>query len=137
MKRDEVNKQPDSPADTGERDALGRFRPGNATSRLGGRPTRARELEVFEAAARGAPAEDLERIVRRLVGLALEGDVSAARLVCQVRGLIGREEPPTAVEGESYAHLLARPGAVEKIDRLLAAVFEEDAAARAGSPPAA
>lgn len=108
----------------GERTVAGRFAPGNRASVGHGRPPRARELEVFEAAARGAPAVELEKLMAKMIQLGLEGDVSAARLVCQVRGLIGRDEPtPQAEQGESMAGILALPGKAEEISRLMDAIY--------------
>jgi hypothetical protein len=106
------------------RDPVGRWLPGGPSPNPAGRSPKVREVEIHEASARGCPADQWEHVVAKLVELALEGDVPAARLLAQVRGAIGTDNPTSHAEvGESLAHVLERPGAAEKIAKLMDEVF--------------
>jgi hypothetical protein len=62
----------------GERDAAGRFQPGNVTSRKGGNP-RLRNLGEHQDAIRAAfGPEDVVRVLSAMRDRALDGDVGAA-----------------------------------------------------------
>lgn len=106
------------------RDPAGRWLPGAASPNPAGRAPKVRELEIHEASARGCTADEWQKVVAKLVELALAGDVPAARLLAQVRGAIGREDvAPATEQGESMAGLLARPGAAEKVSQLMDELF--------------
>lgn len=85
--------EPQIPADTGgdgERDELGRFRPGNSISKLGGRP---RKIDLVSAATRAAEELDIDlsealgRMLLVQIRKASQGDTAAARLVTERLGL--------------------------------------------------
>lgn len=60
------------------RDRRGRFQPGNPGGP--GNPQLQRAAEVFRAVQRAVTPEDIAAVIRKLHAMALDGDVSAARI---------------------------------------------------------
>lgn len=107
------------------RTARGRFAPG-ASGNPAGRAPKAQERAIAEASARGCPPERWEKIVAKLADLADSGDVSAARLLAQIRGAIGRDEPTTvdaAVEALDVAAIHADPAKRAALETALELIF--------------
>lgn len=118
----------DFPTDTretrGDRDHRGRFQPGNATAKLGGRPTALREAEFLAASVAGCSPAQWTAVVDVVRKKALEGSAPHATLLARVLGLM-RPDGTTNPEsmGESAAGLLARPENAARVDELMTLLF--------------
>jgi len=113
----------DSNGENGARDAQGRFRTGNAGGP--GNP-KVRQLAAHQAAVREAlTPDDLRAVIRKLHELAIDGDVSAARVVLD--RVVGKSKHevagPPAWTFEAQAMGTAR-GRAAAIRSLLGAVVE-------------
>lgn len=67
----------------GERDASGRFQPGNLTSRKGGNPALRRLGELQTAVREAATADDVRAVLAALKERALSGDCASASVWLQ------------------------------------------------------
>ena len=73
-----------------DRDARGRFKPGNKAAKNGGRPSKPREERYTEILREAVTFAQFERIVRRIAQKAERGDLPAAKLLFEY--IIGK--PP-------------------------------------------
>lgn len=112
-----------SNGENGERDAQGRFRAGNPGGP--GNP-QIRQLAAHQEAVRSAlTPSDLKAVLKKLHGLALEGDVAAARVVLdRVVGKSRPESQPPPAWTFDPEEIQTEEGRSRAIKSLLSAVAE-------------
>lgn len=86
----------DAATDTIPRDALGRFGEGNKAAK--GNPVTRRHHELKRAMMEAVTPEMLLGVMRSMVKAALQGDVQAARLVCEYT--VGKPKERVELTGE-------------------------------------
>ena len=101
------------------RDARGRFTAGNRGGP--GNPHARRVAELKQAVLDALTPVKLQLIVERLIGLALGGDVAAARLLFQYAlGKPAEAVDPDRLDVEEWQHFKEQSGMMEEVPRLIA-----------------
>ena len=95
------------PNGTNGRDERGRFAKGNPGGP--GNPLARRAQELRTAAMGAVTADDMRGVIRRLVDMAKEGDVQAARLVLE--RTLGKVTAPAGIDGETEFVVVATTSA--------------------------
>jgi len=90
-----------------ERDASGRFQPGNRTSKLGGNPYAKKVAALRHELFQAVTPEDMRAVVLKLVEKALDGDVIAIREVLD--RTLGKAEAQDALERIAKMEELLKP----------------------------